>query len=92
MDVYTYMYIHERIAAMATTRIFKSGNSQAVRIPQEFKFSASEVEIFRRGDELILREVKTQLAEAFKLLVEMPDDFMSDDRIDSPPQKRDSWL
>jgi len=28
-----------------TTRIFKNGNSQAVRIPQEFRLDVSEVEI-----------------------------------------------
>jgi antitoxin VapB len=28
-----------------TTRIFKNGNSQAVRIPQEFRIDATQVEI-----------------------------------------------
>ncbi|PHS23933.1 MAG: hypothetical protein COA83_08930 [Methylophaga sp.] len=37
---------------MTTTRVFKSGNSQAVRIPREFQLDVAEVEIFRRGDEL----------------------------------------
>ena len=41
---------------MATARIFKSGNSQAVRLPKEFRFDSEEVEIFRRGDEVVLRE------------------------------------
>ena len=34
---------------MSTARIFKSGNSQAVRLPKEFRFRAKQVEIFRRG-------------------------------------------
>lgn len=76
---------------MATTKIFQSGNSQAVRIPQEFKFDTTEVEIFRRGDEIVLREVKTNLLEALELLSEMPEDFMSEERNDTPPQKRDQW-
>jgi virulence-associated protein VagC len=41
---------------MATARLFKSGNSQAVRIPKKFRMNNREVEIFRSGDALILRE------------------------------------
>lgn len=41
--------------ATLTTRIFKNGNSQAVRIPQEFRLDVSEVEISRNasGDLII---------------------------------------
>ncbi len=36
---------------MNTARIFKSGNSQAVRLPRaSFRFAAEEDEIFRRGE------------------------------------------
>ncbi|MHB8423808.1 MAG: antitoxin, partial [Gammaproteobacteria bacterium] len=55
---------------MSTARIFKSGNSQAVRLPKEFRFRAKEVEIFRRGEEVVLREEKLsagkKLDEAFR--------------------------
>jgi antitoxin VapB len=37
------------------TRIFRSGNSQAVRLPKEFQIDAECVEITREGDALILR-------------------------------------
>ena len=43
---------------MSTARIFKSGNSQAVRLPKEFRFRAQEVEIFRRGGEEVEAELK----------------------------------
>ena len=43
---------------MATARVFRSGNSQAVRLPKEFWFKGKEVEIFRRGDEIVLREAE----------------------------------
>lgn len=33
-----------------TTRIFKNGNSQAVRIPQEFRIDATQVEISRNSN------------------------------------------
>ena len=36
-------------------RVFKSGNSQAVRLPKEFRFSVEEVEVTREGDAIILR-------------------------------------
>jgi antitoxin VapB len=51
---------------MAETTVFQSGNSQAVRLPKEFRFSAKTVEIFRRGDEVVLREKKRSFGEALQ--------------------------
>jgi len=73
------------------TRVFQSGNSQAVRLPKEFRFDVSEVEIFKRGDEVILRSKTRYLTQAFKLLTEMPDDFMENGREDRPPQEREDF-
>jgi antitoxin VapB len=75
--------------AMRTTTVFKSGNSQAVRLPKDFQIDAREVEIFRRGDEIVLRRVPKSLAAAFDLLAAMPDDFMAEGRQDAPPQARE---
>lgn len=75
---------------MSTARIFKSGNSQAVRLPKQFRFHVNEVEIFRRGDEIVLRETKRDLGRAFAALAAMPEDFMSDGRRDHAPQQRDA--
>jgi len=36
-------------------KVFKSGNSQAVRLPKDFRFSVEEVEVSREGDAVILR-------------------------------------
>lgn len=72
-------------------KIFQSGNSQAVRIPKEFRFDVSEVEIFRRGDEVVLKPKPRNLGAAFTLLGEMPSDFMETGREDSPPQERDAF-
>jgi antitoxin VapB len=36
-------------------KVFISGNSQAVRLPKEFRLDVDEVEISREGDALILR-------------------------------------
>ncbi|HVA55730.1 MAG TPA: type II toxin-antitoxin system VapB family antitoxin [Gammaproteobacteria bacterium] len=77
---------------MSTARIFKSGNSQAVRLPKEFRFRATEVEIFRRGEEVVLREEKLsagkKLDDTFRNLPPMPRDFFAEGRHDPPPQDR----
>ena len=40
------------------SRVFMNGNSQAVRIPQEYRFDTDQVEIFRNGDgDLVLHAV-----------------------------------
>lgn len=74
---------------MRTTTVFKSGNSQAVRLPKDFQIDAREVEILRRGDEIVLRRVPRNLAAAFECLAAMPDDFMADGRDDTPAQERE---
>lgn len=70
-------------------KIFKSGNSQAVRLPKEFRFSTDEVEIFKRGNEVILKPKVKDLSHAFALLTAMPSDFMAGGRTDDLPQERD---
>lgn len=74
---------------MITTRVFKSGNSQAVRIPKEFQFDVEELEIFQRGEELILRKKQNDLSDVMDIFASLPDDFMENGRDDAPPQERD---
>ena len=74
---------------MTTTRVFKSENSQAVRLPKEFSVRSKVLEIFRRGDEILLREPAKRLARAFELLADLPDDFLAEGRKDLPPQHRE---
>ncbi len=74
---------------MAKARVFRSGNSQAVRLPKEFRLAGKEVEIFRRGDEIVLREKGKGLERAFEILANLPDDFLPAGRQDAPPLKRD---
>ena len=73
---------------MATAKVFRSGNSQAVRLPKQFRLKGKEVEISRRGDELVLREKDRSLARAFHLLADLPDDFEIQGRETDHPQKR----
>ncbi len=73
---------------MKKVRIIKSGRSQIIRLPTQFHFRAKEVEILRRGDEIILREPKPSLRRAFEILASLPPDFTADGRDDCPPQER----
>ncbi len=74
---------------MRTTRIFRSGNSQAARLPKEFRFEEDEVEIFRRGEEVVLRRKPRNLSEAFEILTRLPEDFLESGRQDTPAQERE---
>ena len=53
--VYTYVYTFKEEPMQTTTaKVFISGNSQAIRLPKEFRLDANEVFIQRSGDSLIL--------------------------------------
>jgi antitoxin VapB len=76
---------------VAYARVFQSGNSQAVRLPKEFRFNVEQVEIFRRGNEIILREKTTNALALFDALSSLPMDFMAHGREDSSPQEREAF-
>jgi len=74
---------------MATAKVFKSGNSQAVRLPKEFRFEGEEVDIFRRGDEVVMREKSKGLERAFEILANLPIDVEAiEEARKEPPKKR----
>ncbi len=50
----------------AVAKIFKHGGSQAVRLPKAFRFEGGEVEITKRGDEVILRPVPAKKFESLQ--------------------------
>jgi len=75
---------------MATrkTRLFMSGNSQAVRIPREFQLDGDEVEIRQRGNALVIRPKKLSWAPLMDSLKKFTDDFMAQGRRQPAIQKR----
>jgi antitoxin VapB len=75
---------------MATkkTRLFMSGNSQAVRIPREFQLDGDEVEIQRRGNTLVIRPKKLSWAPLMDSLKKFTADFMAQGRRQPAVQKR----
>ena len=75
------------------TRIFKSGNSLAVRIPKELAFldPAAEVEIERVGNTLVLRPVEREtLADVPAIFASFPKSFMAEGR-EFHEQKERDW-
>jgi len=75
---------------MALTRIFRNGNSQAVRIPAEIAYDRSdmEVEIERVGDELRIRPRGRTLAETMDKFARFSEDFMAEGRGESLESER----
>ncbi len=58
------------------TRIFKNGNSQAVRIPQEFRLNATQVEISRNANgDLVIHPVPCDRGAALLAALNAFDDF-----------------
>ncbi|MGK6310821.1 antitoxin [Variovorax sp. DT-64] len=53
--------------------------------------TAEQVEIFRQGNDIVLRERPASAAAIFDALVGMPTDFIADGRSDSAPQERGSF-
>ncbi|MBI9085338.1 MAG: antitoxin [Desulfobacterales bacterium] len=74
---------------MTTTKVFQNGNSQVVRLPKAFRFDVPEVEIFRRGDEVVLRKKPQNMVKVFDLLTALSDDFMESGRDQPPVQSRE---
>ena len=73
---------------MKTAKVFKSGNSQAVRIPKEFHIDDEEVEIRRKGRAIVLEPRKRSWTSLFESLGKFTDDFMAEGRNQPPVQKR----
>lgn len=65
-------------------KVFRSGNSQAVRLPKLFRFNVDEVEISQEGDAVILRphrEAKPAWESLRAALARgVSEDFMADGR------------
>ncbi|MFY8084178.1 MAG: antitoxin [Rubrivivax sp.] len=67
---------------MPATKLFKNGNSQAVRIPAEMAYSNWDIELVieREGDELRIRPVRRRMGDVLGKLAGFSPDFMSQGR------------
>lgn len=75
-----------------TTRVFVNGNSQAVRIPAEFRLDTDRVEITRTAEgDLLLHPIRQGRGAALLTALEgFDDDFIAaleEDRTEQPPMQ-----
>jgi antitoxin VapB len=61
---------------MQTAKLFLNGQSQAVRLPKEFRFEGNEVFIKRMGNTIILLPFKNPWVSLFNSLSKFSEDFM----------------
>jgi antitoxin VapB len=76
---------------MHTTRVFKNGNSQAVRIPADIAYDRMDMdlEIERNGDEIRIRPARRSLAGVLSKFATFSPDFMAAGRGDQEQAERD---
>jgi antitoxin VapB len=78
---------------MARTRAFKSGNSQAVRIPAELAYSSTDIdlEISRLGDVITIFPARNNMSDIVAMLRRMPKPRRVEKRqsIQLPVRRRD---
>ena len=86
-----YAYTHGGLDTVLT-RIFRNGNSQAVRIPAELAYDRSDldVEIERVGDELRIRPPRRLLEGVLARFEGFSDDFMAGGREANIEAERDT--
>ena len=61
---------------MKTAKLFRNGQSQAVRLPKEFRFEGDEVWIKRVGNGVLLLPTTQSWESLFGSLDKFSDDFM----------------
>jgi antitoxin VapB len=60
---------------MKTAKVFKSGNSQAVRLPKEYQLDVREVHVFQKDGDLVLRPMRKTWVDYFDHGRRFTDDF-----------------
>ncbi|MDZ4678523.1 MAG: type II toxin-antitoxin system VapB family antitoxin [Oligoflexia bacterium] len=75
---------------MKKAKIFQNGQSQAVRLPKEFRFEGSEVYIQHEGSNVILIPIKKSWEKLKESLNQFSDDFLSE-RSQPLPKKREGF-
>jgi antitoxin VapB len=72
-----------------TAKLFKNGDSQAVRLPKEFRFEGTEVLIKRVGSAVVLLPKSKSWDTLLSSLEKFSEDFL-DKRDQGKQQKRES--
>lgn len=74
---------------MKKAKLFKNGESQAVRLPKEFRFEGSEVLIKRVGNAVMLLPVSRSWDSLVDSLSKFPADYMEHRDQPAEPDSRD---
>ncbi len=74
---------------MKTAKLFQNGQSQAVRLPKEFRFDGDEVFIKKSGSAVVLIPRVNSWSALFDSLDKFSDDYMSE-RGQPAQQKRET--
>lgn len=61
---------------MKTAKLFKNGQSQAVRLPKEFRFTGEKVFVKKIGNAVVLIPYQDSWQSLFESLAQFSDDFM----------------
>jgi antitoxin VapB len=72
---------------MAVAKVFRTGRSQAIRLPKEFRVEADEV-LLKRTDEGFLVIVKDPWDVFFEGVEQLSDEFLARERVQPPLEKR----
>jgi antitoxin VapB len=72
-------------AVMKRARLFRNGQSQAVRLPKECRFDGEFVYVKKSGNAVVLLPARGVWESLIRSLGEFSDDFMSDR--DQPPAR-----
>jgi antitoxin VapB len=76
---------------MNTAKVFANGKSQAVRLPQKYRFSSDEVYVKKIG-EVVYLFPKEAVSDIFvKSLSSFPDDFMEEGRDQGVFEEREDF-
>ena len=82
--------VKKRIESTKTTTVFMNGQTEAVRIPKEFRIGGKKVYIKKRGNCIILIPIPDDPWKLFfESLGEFSDDFMENGREILPDQERE---
>lgn len=75
---------------MKTAKLFRNGQSQAVRLPKEFRFEDDHVFVKKSGNVVMLIPAKDSWDTLIQSLDKFSDDFMAD-RKQPKTQKREDF-
>ena len=77
---------------MKTAKLFKNGQSQAVRLPKEFRMIGDEVYIKKQGEAIILLPKENSWAPLFDSLKHFTKDFKIERNQPREDQKRETMF